>query len=287
MKIPSISVITPALNSEDFIEDALLSVARQREVALEHIIVDGVSSDRTLEIVQQYGGVQWLSEPDGGQSDAINKGFRSATGDLVGWLNADDYYLPGGLAAIAQAAQRHPEADVFYGDCVFVDVAGKLVRSKVEHAFDRDVLLYFGCYIPSTSTFIRRRVIDDGLLLDCDYRVCMDFEYFARLAHAGLKFCYVPRFIAAFRWHGNNVSLQQHERRAVERHRVQRRYGAHDYSPAMLELLARLHRGKRLLRKTLSGNILREFRLRRLMGRDTRWLENWDGWHTCKTLASL
>ena len=287
MTTPTLSVITPALNSEQFIEDAIGSVSRQQGVSVEHIVVDGASTDRTLPIVRRHGGVHWLSEPDRGQSDAINKGFASATGDLVGWLNADDYYLPGGLAAIARAAQEHPEADIIYGDCVFVDADGRLVRSKVEHAFDRSVLMYFGCYIPSTSTFFRRRIVESGLLLDRDYRVCMDFEYFARLACAGFNFCYVPHFIAAFRWHGRNVSLKQLDRRAEERRLVQHRFGGRAYSDSALEILARLHRGKRLLRKALSGNLDREFRLRQMIGRDTRWLEGGQGWRTCKTLAYL
>ena len=115
----------------------------------------------------------------------------------------------------------------------------------------------------------------------------MDFEYFARLAHAGFKFHYVPHFIAAFRWHGSNVSLQQLPRRAEERRLVQRRFSDRDLDPATLDLLANLHRAKRVLRKTLSGNLLREFRIRRMLGRDTRWLDTDAGWRTCKTLASL
>jgi hypothetical protein len=205
----------------------------------------------------------------------------------MGWLNADDYYLPGGLEAIARAAQDHPEADVIYGDCIFVDSTGKIVRSKVEHDFDPAILMYFGCYIPSTSTFIRRRVIDSGLLLNCDYRVCMDFEYFARLAHAGGKFHYVPRFIAAFRWHGCNVSLKQVDRRAQERRQVQRSFGQRQYSASTLKFLVNVHRAKRVLRKIASGNIARELRVRELLGRDTRWQRVAEGSETCASLACL
>ena len=287
MKIPTLSVITPTYNSEEFVEDAILSVSRQQGVAAEQIIVDGASTDNTMAIVRRYPAVQSISEPDDGQSDAINKGFRRASGDLIGWLNADDYYLPGGLEAIALAALEHPEAEVIYGDCVFVDSGGRIVRSKVEHEFDRSILMYFGCYIPSTSTFFRRRIIDSGLLLNCDYRVCMDFEYFARLAHAGFNFHYVPRFIAAFRWHGNNVSLKHLPQRAEERRLVQLRFGAAGHSDSALGVLANLHRAKRLLRKALTGNVARELRVRQMMGCDTRWLEGQAGWQTCKILASL
>jgi glycosyltransferase involved in cell wall biosynthesis len=287
MQIPSLSVITPSRNSAEFLEDALLSVVRQQGPRVEHIVMDGGSTDNTAEILNRFPQVQWISEPDQGQSDAINKGFLRASGDLMGWLNADDYYLPGGLEAIAWAAQAHPEADVIYGDCVFVDGAGKIVRSKVEHDFDPAILMYFGCYIPSTSTFLRRRVIDAGLLLDCDYRVCMDFEYFARLAHLGGKFHYVPRFIAAFRWHGCNVSLKQVDRRAQERRQVQRSFGGRQYSAATLKLLANVHRAKRALRKIASGNIARELRVRQLLGRDTRWQCLAEGTETCASLACL
>lgn len=249
--------------------------------------MDGASTDNTLEVLHRFPHVQWISEPDKGQSDAINKGFLRATGDLMGWLNADDYYLLGGLQAIAHAAEKHPEADVIYGDCVFVDRGGKILRSKVEHDFDPAILMYFGCYIPSTSTFIRRRVIDSGLLLDRDYRVCMDFEYFARLAHAGCKFHYVPRFIAAFRWHGCNVSLQQVDKRAEERRQVQRSFGEYPYSASTLKFLADLHRAKRVWRKLVSGNLARELRVREMLGRDTRWQRGAEGFETCASLACL
>lgn len=287
MTRPKVSVVTPSYNSAVYIDDAIRSVDRQENVSVEHLVIDGVSTDGALDIVKNYAQVKWISEPDKGQSDAINKGFRRATGELVGWLNADDYYLPGALAAITAAADHHPEADVFYGDCVFVDASGALLRSKVEHEFDRDILMYFGCHIPSTSTFFRRRVLESGLLLDCDYRVCMDFEYFARLADAGFRFHYVPRVIAAFRWHEDNVSLTQYARRAKERLRVQRRFLAHRYSTNALDALAMAHRIKRAGRKILTGNIVRELRLRRMLGRDTRWLDTPAGWQTCSVLACL
>src|SRR5208283_3407905 len=118
MKTPIISVITPSRNSGAFLEDAILSVAQQEGVQAEHIVQDSLSSDNTLEILRRHPETRWQWESDNGQSDAINRGFLRAQGELVGWLNADDYYLPGGLKAIAQAAAAHPEADVFHGDCV-------------------------------------------------------------------------------------------------------------------------------------------------------------------------
>jgi glycosyltransferase involved in cell wall biosynthesis len=287
MQSPTLSVITPSLNSGKFLEDALLSVSLQDGVKVEHIVQDSLSTDNTLAILRRHGGVRWQWESDCGQSDAINRGFLRARGDLVGWLNADDYYLPGGLKAIAQAAAAHPEADVFHGDCVFVDGEGSIARSKVEHDFDPDILFYFGCYIPSTATFFRRRVIEQGYLLDCDYRVCMDFEYFVRLASAGFKFHYVPQFIAAFRWHENNVSLQQAERRAVERREVQRKFGTRARSELHMAILRESFRAKRVLRKLASGNARRELRIRQWRGENTLWMRMPEALETCASLACL
>jgi len=287
MKSPTISVITPSRNSGEFIEDAILSVGQQQGVLVEHIVQDSLSSDNTLEVLRRHPEVRWQWESDCGQSDAINRGFLRASGELVGWLNADDYYLPGGLQAIARAAAEHPEADVFHGDCVFVDGEGSITRSKVEHDFDRDILFYFGCYIPSTATFFRRRLIERGYLLDSDFRVCMDFEYFVRLAAAGFRFHYVPQFIAAFRWHKDNISLQQVERRSYERLEVQRRHGARVRSQMQMELLRQGFRAKRILRKIASGNAWREMRIRQQKGEPTLWMRNTEVQQKCASLAYL
>ena len=287
MQTPTLSVITPSLNSGAFLEDALLSVSLQDEVPVEHIVQDALSRDNTLEILRRHPKVRWQWESDAGQSDAINRGFLRAHGDLVGWLNADDYYLPGGLKAIAQAAAEHPEADVFHGDCVFVNGEGSIERSKVEHDFDPDILFYFGCYIPSTTTFFRRRVIDQGYLLDCSYRVCMDFEYFVRLASAGFQFHYVPQFIAAFRWHDTNVSLQQTERRAFERQEVQRRFGMPARSEIQMAILRQGYRAKRIARKIVSGNAKREFKIRQRRGENTLWMRDPSAMEICASLACL
>jgi len=287
MQAPTFSVITPSRNCGEFLEDAILSVAQQEGVTVEHVVQDSLSSDSTLEILRRYPNLRWQWESDCGQSDAINRGFLRAGGDLVGWLNADDYYLPGGLSAIARAAAEHPEADVFYGDCVFVDGRGSLVRSKAEHDFDHDILFYFGCYIPSTATFFRRRVIERGYLLDCDFRVCMDFEYFVRLACAGFQFHYVPQFIAAFRWHEDNISLQQGERRLYERLEVQRRHGTRARSQTQMELLRQGVRVKRILRKIANGNAMRELRVWQQQGKNTLWMRSAEAQARCSSLASL
>jgi glycosyltransferase involved in cell wall biosynthesis len=216
------SIITPSFNQGRYIRDCIESVRAQTGIEWEHIIIDAGSKDETLSVLKQYTALQWVSEKDKGMSDGINKGFLRATGDWLMWLNTDDYLLPGALAKVAAFAEQNPQADVIYGDVDFVSGDKRFLRHKREHGFDMNVLLYYGCYIQSTATFIRRRVVEAQQLLDINYRVCMDYEYYMRLSRTGFVFCHLPAPLAAFRWHDANTSAVQILRRKEERLRVQR-----------------------------------------------------------------
>jgi glycosyltransferase involved in cell wall biosynthesis len=181
--------------------------------------------------------VQWISEPDKGQSDAINKGFLRATGDWVMWLNSDDMLLPGALPTIAAFAARHLEADVIYGDWDFVDVEKRVMRHMRAFPFDLNLLIYHGTYIASTACFYRKAsTIDQGFLLDVNFRLAMDHEYYARLGRAGKQFCYCPKSIAGFRIHYDKVSMRylgardmdsilRREKQLAESAAIRRAYG--------------------------------------------------------------
>jgi glycosyltransferase involved in cell wall biosynthesis len=222
---PKFSIVTPSYNQGQFIEDTIQSVLNQNHPNFEHIVVDGGSTDDTLEILKKYPHLRWISEPDNGQTDAINKGFHMARGDIVAWLNADDYYLPGTFEKILYFFEKHPVADIVFGDCCFVDADGKFLRRKLEPAFDLGMLIYYGCYIPSTATFFRRSIIDEGILLDTEYHNCMDMEYFVRLGSQGKRFSHISACLACFRWHESNISTLYFERRRKERRQVQKKYG--------------------------------------------------------------
>lgn len=220
-----ISIVTPSLNQGRFIKDAILSVLEQDYPDFEHIVVDGGSEDETLEILKKYSSktdkLRWVSERDEGQSDALNKGFRMATGDIIGWLNADDRYLPGCFRKVAKFFEEHPEVDIVYGDYRFVDQAGNVIRLRKEIDFNLFILKYLHVlYIPSTATFFRRKIINEGNFLRVDYHYAMDYEFFLRLALNGYKFAHLSEYLADFRWHPESKSSKASRKQREEQERA-------------------------------------------------------------------
>ncbi len=220
-----ISIVTPSLNQATFIEEALKSVILQEYPTYEHIVIDGGSSDNTLDILDKYSAVsknlKWISEPDNGQSDAINKGFRMATGDIIGWLNADDRYLPGCFKKVAETFMKNPDIDIIYGDYRFIDEKGRVFKLRKEIDFDMFILKYLHVlYIPSTATFFRRRIIDKGNFLRVDLHYAMDYEFFLRLALKKYRFFHLPEYLADFRWHPDSKSSRAAKKQRLERETV-------------------------------------------------------------------
>lgn len=268
---PCISIVTPSFGQGKYLGDALDSVAAQvYEGGITHIIIDGGSTDGTVDLLSSRPEVTWVSEPDRGQSDALNKGFGMAAGEIIGWLNSDDFYLPGALQAVADEFAKQPGVDVIYGDCLFVDESARLTRAKFEHAFDLGVLTNFGCYIPSTAAFFRRSLLDSGLLrLDDRCRYVMDYELFMRLAASSVRFGYLQMPLAAFRWHDGNMSSDA-KARWGERLRVQSEYVA-DLSPLRARLLFSYYRAKHLRLKMANGSLAIQRGWRSRRGEQMRW----------------
>jgi glycosyltransferase involved in cell wall biosynthesis len=216
------SIITPSFNQGRFLPDCVESVLAQTGVEVEHIVTDAGSTDETLEVLKSYPHLKWTSEPDDGMSDGINKGFRQATGDWVMWLNCDDCLLPGTLAKVAKFIEKHPEADVVHGDCIYVNEDKTPIRRKLDTPVDEWDLLFVGCCIPSTSTFYRREIIDAAHLLDVGYRNCMDWEYYLRLMRLGYRFAYLSEALADFRWYEDSTTQKNWQRMIDEGLRCQR-----------------------------------------------------------------
>jgi len=230
--VTKFTIVTPSFNAAAHIQTCVESVRNQNYPNVEHIVQDNLSTDGTVEILStlQMDGndraeLRIFVEPDHGQSDAINKGFLRATGDIVCWLNCDEFYLPGVLAQVAKVFEERPATDVVFGDVIFVGGGLGEGRRRIGFPFNETMLIQYGCYIPSCATFLRRNIVSDGYLLDETYKVTMDFEYYVRLSKKGYKFKYLPIPIAKFTWHDSNVSLVNKERRVFERERVQLEYG--------------------------------------------------------------
>lgn len=234
----SLSIVTPSFNQAPYIDEALLSVASQGHGDVEHLVMDGGSRDGTLDILRRRSTeigathLRWVSEPDDGQSNALNKGFGQARGDIVGWLNSDDRYRPGCFDYITRVFREHPEVDILYGDYTWIDESGRVFRIRREIEFSYFILLYHRVpYIPSTATFFRRRVFDEGHRLDESLHYAMDFDFFVRLAIQGYRFMHVPALLADFRFQPASKTCSAGHKQLEEINTIM-----HQYSPVLRKL---------------------------------------------------
>ena len=217
MDEPFFSIVTPSYNYSKYIRECIESVKNQEGVTFEHIVFDAGSTDGTVDIIKEYSNIDLTVEPDSGMSDAINKGFRKAKGKWVMWLNTDDRLLPGALKAVAAFAEKHPEADVVHGAWNFVDEEGVFIRAMKALPFSTNMVIEHGCYIASTSLFLRRKTtIDEGFLLNEQFKYAMDGEYYARLGRAGKRFVNFNQPLADFRQHAAALSARKFDANSID-----------------------------------------------------------------------
>ncbi|MEM6806489.1 MAG: glycosyltransferase family 2 protein [Bacteroidota bacterium] len=202
--LPKISIVTPSFNQGPFLKKAIQSVLDQEYPNFEHIIIDNCSTDESAEVLASFPHLRIVSEPDEGQSDAINKGFEMAEGDIIGWLNADDFYYPNTFSSVAENLSSK-EVDAVYADIHFIDKDDKILRKLTSHPPLKHLILFY-TYIQSTSFFFKRKVLDEKMRIDKSLHLNMDKEFFARLLYNNYKLKYVPEVYAAFRWHADNKS---------------------------------------------------------------------------------
>lgn len=223
-----VSIVTPSFNQGRFIEDAILSVKNQDYPNIEHIVIDGGSTDETVEILKNYEkryDLRWISEADRGQSDAVNKGFRLAKGQIIGWLNSDDAYFHTDTVSYAVGEfKNNPNIDVIYGDHVSMDEDSLIL--KVRHVvpkFDYERLLRTD-FICQPSVFLRRNIIQKHKL-DMDLHLPMDYEYWLRIARENIRFKHVKKILSANRIHKSMKTRNRRSAMEMETKKVQERYG--------------------------------------------------------------
>jgi glycosyltransferase involved in cell wall biosynthesis len=203
---PRLSVIVPSYNSGAFLREALTSAVDQDPPPDEVVVQDGGSTDETLDILRSFGQrVMWDSEPDDGQSDALNKALARVTGDVVLWLNADDVVLPGAIAAASAAFASDPDLAFAYGDFDMIDRTGTLMRRYRSSEYSWDRVYARGCYIFSGSLFVRRQHLEAIGGFDPCLHGCMDLDLLLRLDAAG-RSRHLGRTTSQFRMHDASKS---------------------------------------------------------------------------------
>ena len=227
---PKISVIIPSYNVTGFIGETIQSILEQEYPHLECIVIDGGSTDGTLDILRRYEGqISWISEPDRGQSDAINKGLRLAGGDIVCYICADDCYEKDCFARVADFFASNPEVMWASGKCTIVDDRGREIRKPItgyktfwqkRYSYNKLLVLDF---IPQPAAFWRRDLVDEIGFFDVDEHLAMDYEYWLR---AGARYDpgFIDAYLARFRVHPHSKSSTSFARQAREALSIARRY---------------------------------------------------------------
>jgi hypothetical protein len=221
---PLVSIVTPSYNQAAFLEDTLRSVLQQDYPAIEYLVADGASTDGSPEILARYAGrlAWWVSEPDKGQADAINKGFRRARGEIVAWLNSDDVYFPGAVRRAVQAFQEHPGVGLVFGDALTVDPLGRPLNRLRFGDWGLDEWMRFRI-ICQPAVFLRRSLLEQAGWVDPAYHFLLDHQLWLRMARLA-PVCYLGagafRPLAAARHHPAAKNLTMASKVGVEIERV-------------------------------------------------------------------
>lgn len=211
MNKPSVSIITPSLNRANFIELNIKSIMNQSYKNFEHIIVDGGSTDGTIEILKKYEkeyNLKWISEPDNGMYDAINKGIKMAKGDIIAYLNTDDLYFPWTLEVVCNNFHK-TNVDIIFGDCLVLQNSLFRIFLHPSNFNYKRLACYYGLSLPQPSTFIKRKVFDELGYLDIDYKLFGDIEFWVRCGFYGCKFYKVREILSLVIFHDTNLHMNK------------------------------------------------------------------------------
>ena len=214
---PRISIVTCSYQQARYLDVAMRSVIQQDYPELEYIVIDGGSTDGSREIIERHAAslAYWVSERDRGQTDALRKGFKQASGEICAWLCSDDLLLPGALRTVAAFFRARPDFSAVYGDALWIDREGRFLRPKKEIGFNRFVLLHDHNYIPQPSMFWRRRLYDAVGGLDPEFDLAMDADLWHRFSARG-RIAHIPRYLSCMRYYPEQKTRQRRGDAALE-----------------------------------------------------------------------
>jgi glycosyltransferase involved in cell wall biosynthesis len=241
MKEPTlVSIVTPSYNQAEFLEQTIQSVLNQDYPHIEYWIMDGGSTDGSLDIIKKYSDrlAGWVSEKDRGQTDAINKGFSRARGQILAWLNSDDTYQPGAILEAVDLLDQHPDWGMVYGDTRFINSKGKVIGKFPASQTDYDKLRQGYVHIPQQASFFRANLWKKVGPLDPTFYFAMDYDLWVRLAY-NAPLVYVRREWANFRLHGSGKTIAADDRCWPEMLRVHYRDGGSIFSVIVLKYYLR------------------------------------------------
>lgn len=220
---PLVSVVTPTYNMARFLPETIESVLSQDYPNLEYIVMDGGSTDETLDILKSYDGrLRWISQRDRGQSDAVNKGFLLTKGEIFTFLNADDVYFPGAISAAVAAFEADPDCAVVYGDAVYTREDGSVIKPYPVLPYDHDWLGH-QCYICQPASFIRSDVFREVGMLDTSLHLTLDYELWLRIS-TRRRMCKVDQVLATSRMYADNKTLSRRVDTFREVFKITRQY---------------------------------------------------------------
>jgi glycosyltransferase involved in cell wall biosynthesis len=237
---PTVTIVTPSYNQAPYLEATIRSVLDQDYPRIEYIVMDGGSTDGSVEIIKKYADrlAFWTSEPDEGQTDAINKGFARAKGEIIAWLNSDDVYRPGAIAEAVAFMQTHPDIGMVYGNADYIDGEGNIIGWFPAAETDYKRLRRGYVHIPQQAAFFRASVWRMVGPLDPSFYFAMDYDLWVRIASVS-AIRYQPRTWAAFRLHGDAKSLASADRCWPEMMKVHWRMGGSKFSVIYFKYILR------------------------------------------------
>jgi glycosyltransferase involved in cell wall biosynthesis len=245
--LPKVSVVTASYNQAEFLEETLRSVLLQNYPNLEYIVMDGGSTDGSVDILRKYEKylAYWTSEKDGGASDAIAKGFERATGSILAFLNSDDPYRPGAIHAVVRAFQEHPRCEVVFGNTFWTDPKGKILAERRQTPFWPACYQYGGSDLQQPSTFWKRELYSKVGGMDPAYMFAFDTDLFFRFIARGAEFRHIRQVLSSYRIHPESKSSTLMDRRTTELSKIRAAHLDHDFRSVygrLLRSLGRVHR---------------------------------------------